>query len=127
LISVIVLSVFYSSLLVCYSAIMAVNTKSHVYNYFKKKEVSITKVFIASIAILNLIALVIFSLLGFAIETLSNINNFVVIYGIIAISPFGIYYIFSIIARIKTSKHFWLNLVLYAVFSILLLPVLANA
>lgn len=126
MISVIVLSVFYSSLLVCYFAIILVNTKSSLYRYVKKREVPITKVFIGSISILNLISLIIFSLLGFAIETFSNLNNFFVIYVIIALSPFGIYYIFSIISRMKTGMHFWLNLCLYAIFTIILLPVLVN-
>jgi|TARA_B110000438_G_scaffold296910_1_gene342358 hypothetical protein len=127
LISVIVLSAFYSSLLVCYFAIVAVNTNSYVYSYLNKRDVSITKVFIWSIASLNLVSLIIFSLLGFAIETLSNIDNFLIIYAVIAISPFGIFYIFSIIAKIKTGKHYWINLILYTIFTVILLPLFINA
>ena len=65
IISVFLVSTFYSSILTAYSAIVLTKTSSHIYNYFLNKDVSILKIYVFAVLVINLTTLILFILLGF--------------------------------------------------------------
>lgn len=123
IISVFLVSTFYSSILTAYSAIVLTKTSSHIYNYFLNKDVSILKIYVFAVLVINLTTLILFILLGFGyLFFTDNLVNGFIYYLLLALSFPFIYIIFLLLRGANLNKHKIGNLLFYSLITCFLLP-----
>ena len=123
IISVFLVSAFYSSILTAYSAIVLTKTSSPLFKFFLNKDISILKVYILAVFIINLSSLILFIILGFGYLYLTqNYSNGFMYYFFLASSFPSIYMIFILIIRGRINIHKISNILFYVLISSLLLP-----
>jgi len=123
IISVFLVSFFYSSILTAYSAIVLTKTSSPLFKFFLNKDISILKVYILAVFIINLSSLLIFIFLGFGyLYFIGNYSKGLVYYSFLALSFPSIYIIFLLIRGARFNIHKIGNILFYVLISSLLLP-----
>ena len=123
IISVFLVSTFYSSILTAYSAIVLTKTSSHLYNYFLNKDVSILKIYVFAVLVINLTTLILFIFLGFGyLYFTDNLANGFFYYLLLALSFPFIYLIFLLLRGANLNKHKVGNILFYSLITCFLLP-----
>ena len=123
IISVFLVSTFYSSILTAYSAIVMTKTSSQLFNFFRNKGESILKIYILAVFVINLTSLILFIFLGFSyLYFIQNYNNGYLYYIFLALSFPFIYLIFLLIRGASINIHKIGNLLFYALITCFLLP-----
>ena len=123
IISVFLVSTFYSSILTAYSAIVLTKTSSHLYNYFLNKDVSILKIYVFAVIVINLTTLILFIFLGFGyLYFTDNLANGFFYYLLLALSFPFIYLIFLLLRGANLNKHKIGNMLFYSLITCFLLP-----
>ena len=123
IVSVFLVSTFYSSILTAYSAIVLTKTSSQLFNFFLNKDVSILKIYVLAVLVINLTALILFIFLGFGyVYFTDNLINGFIYYLLLALSFPFIYLIFLLLRGANLNKHKIGNLLFYSLITCFLLP-----
>jgi hypothetical protein len=123
IISVFLVSTFYSSILTAYSAIVMTKTSSQLFNFFLNKNQSILKIYILAVFVINLTSLLLFIFLGFSyLYFIQNYTNGFFYYLFLALSFPFIFLIFLLIRGASVNIHKISNLLFYALITCFLLP-----
>ena len=123
IVSVFLVSTFYSSILTAYSAIVLTKTSSQLFNFFLNKDVSILKIYVLAVLVINLTALILFIFVGFGyVYFTDNLINGFVYYLLLALSFPFIYLIFLLLRGANLNKHKIGNLLFYSLITCFLLP-----
>ena len=126
LLSVIVLSTFYSSLVVIYLSILFTRSSSTILSYIQPRDLSPVRIFIGIILLVNLLTLFIFTLWSFLFKYLISFQSVLsssITYFLFVASLPSVLIITLAIRRVNINKHFLINSGIYLIFSGILLPI----
>mgnify|MGYP001173456450 CR=1 FL=1 len=126
LLSVIVLSTFYSSLVVIYLSILFTRSSSTILSYIQPRDLSPVRIFIGIILLVNLLTLFIFTLWSFLFKYLISFQGILsssITYFLFVASLPSVLIITLAIRRVNINKHFLINSGIYLIFSGILLPI----
>ena len=127
LLSAIILSIFYSSLVSGYLAIVITNNSSSVFKIINLKNYSPVKFYLWSVLSINFLSLIIFFIMGLIYLNLyQNFNNSLFIYLCLTISLPCVIFLILLIFRGKINIHLFNVIGLFTFLISLVYPMLLN-
>ena len=127
LLSAVILSIFYSSLVSGYLAIVITNNSSSVFKIINLKNYSPVKFYLWSVLSINFISLIIFFIMGLIYLNLyQNFNNSLFIYLCLTFSLPFIIILILLIFRGKINIHLFNVIGLFTILISLVYPMLLN-